>query len=135
MMKPSGEDEHSTSYELPEDMKWLGEIDGITVIEGIKNSNGVSTFISSVKLFYDTAERNAAVIEEACEKGDLKLYSTKLHALKSSATIIGAVKLSESAGKLEEAAKNEELETVRSETEKILAEYKGLKEKLAAIRK
>ncbi|MCR5118698.1 MAG: response regulator [Lachnospiraceae bacterium] len=134
MMKPSREAE-SGSFELPEDMKWLGEVEGITVIEGIKNSNGVSSFISSVRLFCDTAEKNAEVIKEACEKGDMRQYSGKVHALKSSATIIGATKLSELAGKLEAAAKEEDGDTVKKDTGKLLEEYAALKDKLAAIRK
>ena len=135
MMKPSGEDRESTSYELPEDMKWLGETEGITVIEGIKNAGGVSTFISSVKLFYDMLDHNAEVIEEACEKEDMRVYATKVHALKNSAGIIGATGLAEMAGKLEGAAKEEDKDAVKKGTVRLLEEYRGFKEKLKAIRK
>lgn len=135
MMKPSGEDKQSASYELPEEAKWLEEVEGITVIEGIKNSNGVATFISSVKLFHDTAAHNADVLEEACKNDDMKLVSIKLQSLKNSAGIIGASGLSKLAAKLGEAAKEEDAERVKKEIGKLLEQYRGLSDKLAAIRK
>ena len=134
MMKPTAVDEVSEPEELPKDMLWLTETEGINVPEGIKNSGGVSSYLFSLKLFLDTMDGNAEVIENAYKDKDIKLYTVKVHALKSSARIIGASGLSALAEKLEEAGNKEDMAFIDANTDKFLSDYRSYKEKLSRMK-
>ncbi|MCR5746879.1 MAG: response regulator [Lachnospiraceae bacterium] len=134
MMKPTEEDAVKESQALPEDMLWIKDIEGIAVDDGIKNAGGASSYIFSLKLFYDTLDENASVIENAYNENDIKLYTVKVHALKSSARIIGATELSKLSEKLEDAGNRKDMDFIRDNTGKLLSDYRGYKEKLARVK-
>lgn len=121
--------------ELPEDMLWLNDTEGISVEEGIKNSGGVSSFIFSLNMFLDTMDENAKVIEDAYGSGDIKLYTVKVHALKSSARIIGASELSALAQELENAGNAQDMDFINANTDKFMSDYRAYKEKLSRLKK
>ncbi len=139
MMKPQAADvsalhaEEGKDEELPEDMLWLNDVKGISVPEGIKNSGGVSSFVFSVKLFYDNLDDNAEVIENAYRDGDIRLYTVKVHALKSSLRIIGAQELSGRAQELEDAGNREDLDFIRENNEGFMSDYRAYKERLSRL--
>ena len=115
---------------LPEDKEWLNDTEGISVPDGIKFSGGVDGFLYSLKLFHDTIEDNSKVIKEAYDNKDIKLYTIKVHALKSSARIIGAAALSELAAKLEDAGNNEDIAFIDEKNPELLEIYTSYKDKL-----
>ncbi|MBO6137805.1 MAG: response regulator [Lachnospiraceae bacterium] len=138
MMKPGEADIASLPEEpeeLPEELKWVEEVEGVSVPEGIKNSGGVSSFIESLNMFYDTLEGNAKIIENAYEGGDIKLYTVKVHSLKSSARIIGAEALSKLCQELEDAGNNEDIEFIDANTQKLLNDYYAYKDRLSRLEK
>ena len=134
MMKPGADDAVEDMTEIPEDMLWLNETEGISVSDGIKYSGGISSFIFSINMFNDTIDNNAKVIEDAYNEGDIKLYTVKVHALKSSARIIGADELSKLAESLEDAGNREDMEFINANTGKLLADYRAYKEKLSRLK-
>lgn len=134
MMKPGADDAEEEMTELPEDMHWLNETEGIRVSDGIRYSGGVSSFLFSLNMFNDTIDNNAKVIEDAYNEGDIRLYTVKVHALKSSARIIGADELSKLAESLEDAGNKEDMEFIDANTEKLLADYREYKERLARLK-
>ncbi len=133
MMKPEKADVQSDLEELPDDMKWIEDVEGISVADGIRSSGGISSFISSVRLFYDTLDEGAGVIRNAYEENDVRLYTVKVHALKSSARIIGANELSAMCQKLEDAGNNNDSAFMKANTEKMLADYTSFKDKFKAL--
>ncbi len=133
MMKPEGADGKAEPETLPDGFSWVNNIEGISVPEGIRNSGGVSSFISSLKLFYDTLDENADVIDKAHEGKDLKLYTVKVHAMKSSARIIGADALSSLAQALEDAGNKENVEFIKNKHYEFMADLRSFKEKLSDI--
>jgi len=133
MMKPTEKDAVEQPDELPENMLWITETEGISLEEGVKNAGGISSFIFSLKLFLETIDDNSSVIEKAYQDEDIRLYTVKVHALKSSARIIGAKMLSQLAEKLEEAGNNEDKAFIRENNEKLLTDYRSYKEKLSRL--
>ncbi len=131
VMDVSEEEIDSQAMELPEEYKWLESIEGISTENGIKYSGGADGFIFATKMFYETIEENINVIEKAYKDKDLKFYTVKVHALKSSARIIGAEELSNQAKLLENAGKKGDLEYIRANTIKLLDTYMGYKSKLS----
>ena len=133
MQKPDKENIVQESAKLPEDKEWLSEIGEIDVSEGIKNSGGVEGFLFSLKMFADTFEENSSVLEDAYKNGDIKLYTIKVHALKSSARIIGAASLSTMAERLENAGNTGDQKYIDEHREELMTSYRSLKEKLSAL--
>ncbi|MCR5591201.1 MAG: response regulator [Lachnospiraceae bacterium] len=134
MMKPMKEDEVEDISEIPEDMQWIKETEGINVDEAIKNSGGISNFIYSLEMFLDTIEDNSKVIKDAYDSENIRLYTIKVHALKTSARIVGAMALSQLAEKLEEAGNHEDMEFIYANTDKLLSEYHEFTEKLERLK-
>ncbi len=135
MMKPTEKDVSYEPTELSEDLKWINEVEGLVVEDGIKSSGGIATYEGSIRNFYETIDHNSKIISDAYEQDDIRLYTVKVHALKTSARIVGANSLSLLAEKLEEAGKNNDLEFIKENTGKLLRDYRAFKEKLADLKK
>ncbi len=120
--------------EIPENLMWIYETEGVLVPEGIKNSGGISNYIFSLNLFLDTIDGNAKVIRDSYESGNIRLYTIKVHSLKSSARIIGAMELSKLAEELEDAGNSEDMDFINENTYKLLSMYEDFKEKLSGLR-
>ncbi|MCR4590640.1 MAG: response regulator, partial [Lachnospiraceae bacterium] len=133
LMKPEENDASSGEEKLPEEMNWLSETEGISVTEGIKFCGGADAFIKSIKTFNGTLTDNADTIEKAHEDGNIDLYTIKVHALKSSARIIGASVLSEKARLLEDAGKSGDTGFIDDNTAELLKLYREYKDKLKRL--
>ncbi len=118
---------------LPEELVWLYDVKGLSVDDGIKANAGVLNYIMSVKLFYETIDDNAEVIKNAYDNGDIKLFTIKVHALKSSARIVGALGLSDKCAKMEEAGNKEDLEYIESHKEDLFNTYAEFKTSLKQL--
>ncbi|MCR5791919.1 MAG: response regulator [Lachnospiraceae bacterium] len=114
--------------------EWLYDTEGVDVKLGIKYCGGSEEFIQSLHTFYDTLEENAEVIETTWKTKDMELYTIKVHALKSSARIIGAMELSQLAKELEDAGKENNVTFIDENTEKLLADYRSYLVKLQKLK-
>ncbi len=88
-----------------EEHKAYEDIEGIDAGAAIRNSGSEEAFLSVLKIFYDSIPSRMQEIGDCFAAGDWKNYTVKVHALKSSAKLVGAFDLSEKALKLEEAGK------------------------------
>lgn len=132
--KPASEQVQNEPQELPEYLQWVKEVDAIVLEDGIRNSGGIAVYEHSLVDFYDTIDMNADTIEKALNDNDIRLYTVKVHALKSSARIVGAMELSSLAEQLEEAGKKEDLTFINSNTPKLLSDYRRFKEILSRVK-
>ncbi len=133
MEKPSSDFVVEEITELPDNMLWVKETEGIDVDEGIANSGGVMNYVYALKLFLDTIDDNSRVIKDAYDAGNIRLYTIKVHALKSSARIIGAKELSQLCASLEDAGNREDKGFIDANTEKLLSDYAEYKVKLSRM--
>ena len=92
----------------------VNAIPGIDREVGIKNSGGEETFNTVLEVFYNTIHENHDDICAYYDKEDWKNYTVKVHALKSTALLIGATKLADEARDLELAGKKGDIEFIRS---------------------
>lgn len=120
--------------ELPEDILWLNDVEGIHVEDGIKIAGGVNEYVIAIKLFNDTIEDNSKAIENALKVDDIKLYTVKVHALKSSARIVGANDLAEKARLMEDAGKNGDYDYISANSDELIKIYREFKEKLSKLK-
>ncbi len=117
---------------LPE---WLAGIDSINTEAGILNCGSAEDYIMAVNLFYNYSQDNLEVIREFFNNRDWNNYNIKVHALKSSARMIGAEKLSAAAAKLEEASSEETMDEryIIENNEGLLSMYHDLREMLSPV--
>ncbi|WP_022760664.1 hybrid sensor histidine kinase/response regulator [Butyrivibrio sp. AD3002] len=134
MEKPTNDYVVEEITEMPETMQWIYSTEGIDVEEGIKNSGGIASYIFALELFLETIDGNSKALNDALENGNIRLYTIKIHALKSSARIIGAKALSELAFKLEEAGNKSDTDFIDENNDKFMVEYLAYKEKLAKLK-
>ena len=126
------EEESSDNPNLPD---WLNRIEEIDTQEGIKNSGSIEGYLSVLRVFHVTAASKADEIEDMYNNKDISSYTVKVHALKSSARIIGAKELSELAKELEAAGNEEDIDFINDNTGKLLKMYRDLDAKLSESEK
>ncbi|WP_051533416.1 hybrid sensor histidine kinase/response regulator [Anaerovibrio sp. RM50] len=129
--EPRAETENMT--ELPEMLNPLQGQDWIDVHTGIKNSGDIEAYLPLLQIFYESMEERAEEIEGFYEAGNIKDYTTKVHALKSSARLIGAMEFGEEAQRLENAGKANDLDYIQSHNETFMENYRSFKEPLAMV--
>ena len=110
----------------------LDDIDEISTAQGIKYCGSAKLYLDTLTYFANAAAKNAAEIENLWKAGDLEGTTIKVHALKSTARLIGAENLSGFAKRLEDAGKNNDSETVGAEIDSLLERYRSLGVKLSA---
>ncbi|MCR4611603.1 MAG: response regulator [Lachnospiraceae bacterium] len=119
---------------MPDNKMWLYDVEGLNVDEGIKNSGGVTNYIFSLKMFLDMIDENTEVISKSYVENNIRMYTIKVHALKSNARIIGAEKLSELAEKLEIAGNEHDKKFIDDNNQKLLVEYVAYKHRLSRLK-
>lgn len=112
---------------------YLKEIEGISVSDGLNFCGTQKAFLKFLNTFYGNIDTKSDEIEDAYNKGDLGFYTTKVHALKSTARIIGAFELSELALMLEEAGRAGDEKCIDDNTCKLLELFRSYKDKLAIL--
>lgn len=135
MLIPDKDEAVDKTEEMPEDMMWLYDVHNLDVEEGIKNSGGVANYIYSINMFYDAIDENSAVLKTALEGDNIRLYTIKVHALKSNARIIGAGELSKKAEKLEEAGNKEDVSFIKDNHSELAAQLLSYKDSLKMLKK
>ncbi len=125
--------EEDTETEDTTALKEFENVEGISVAAAVKNCGSAEAFYKAIKTFYDTLTEKADEIEKAYNEEDWEFYTIKVHALKSSARIIGAAELSETAERMENAGKSNRIEDIRKETEALLKLYRSYTEKLSML--
>ncbi len=126
------EDETRDEEPLPE---WLTDLDEVNINAGVLNCGSNRDYMTALKLFYNNSQDNMEDIRGFFDSKDWKNYNIKVHALKSSARLIGAEELSAAAEKLEaasvEGTKDEGY--IEGNTGKLLSMYHQLQEVLIPI--
>ena len=100
---------------------------------GITNVGSIEGYLSVVKVFYQSLYTKADEIERLYREKDWKNYTIKVHALKSSARIIGANELSSLAEALENAGNGNNLAFIDENTPELLEKYRALGEKFSLL--
>ncbi|MCR5088795.1 MAG: response regulator, partial [Oscillospiraceae bacterium] len=126
-------DEPLPSQDIPAILSPLLIWDGFDLSAGIRNSGDAEAYLSLLRLFYESLDRNASELGESFAAGDWHNYAIRIHALKSSVRLIGAEALGEKAQRLETAAREGDTETVRSRHAGFMTEYLSLRSPLSEI--
>lgn len=130
------------SSDSADDELALYESRGIDINAGIQNSGSAEILLKVINGFRESIDDSADTIEKELNDGDIKNYTVHVHALKSSARLIGAMRLSSMALNLEKTGydyldaekegdgdeSEEILSKIRELTPELLTYYRSFKE-------
>ncbi|MDR1874755.1 MAG: response regulator [Synergistaceae bacterium] len=115
----------------PVDFFGLLDVPGLSVEEGLNNSGGsVAAYLDILAVFCMDANEKVQQIEQCVEQGDLGLYMTLVHALKSASRSIGAMEFGDFAARMEEASRAGDAEAVARETGAFLSGLCALRDSI-----
>ena len=105
-------------------------IDGVDVLEGIKNSGSEKLFYELLGDFYKLIDMKSAKLEKCLEDNLIKDYTIEVHALKNTARMIGAMELSKMSYELEILGKDNDIEQIQAKSPDHIELYRSYKNKL-----
>ncbi|MCR5595458.1 MAG: response regulator [Lachnospiraceae bacterium] len=114
-------------------LKTYSEIDGIDAKAALANCMNEEILKEAVGDFMVALKTGPDQIEQLWKEENLREYTIKVHALKSSARLIGALGLSELAANLEKAGDAEDKEIINKDTPKLLSDYRDYATKLSVL--
>ncbi len=113
--------------------KWYENLENIDGAAAIQNSGSEDAFKTVLKIFYDSIPEKSKEIEGFYEAKDWSNYTIKVHALKSSAKLIGALDLSSRAQLLEDAGKESNTDYINANHSSFMEDYKKYTEILGTV--
>ncbi|MCR4792913.1 MAG: response regulator [Lachnospiraceae bacterium] len=120
-----------TADDLAEEFAELDSYPWIDVRAGIAASGSPDAYIPLLRIFHDSMDTKAEELERFYTEKDFKNYTIKVHALKSSARIIGALDFAEEAQKLENAGKSDDEDYIRKNHGPFIDEFRTFKAPIA----
>ena len=129
---PQTVNEPSAVEEADESAKYKN-IPGIDYEAAVTNCGTEDTFVQALEIFYNSLDKKADEIEGFEREKDIKNYTIKVHALKSAARLVGALKLSEDAKYLEACGDKNDVAEIEAKTPALLAQYRGYKPLLEKV--
>jgi DegV family protein with EDD domain len=128
------EDALSEEEKEPEkEPKWYDSISGIDGEVALKNSGSEDAFRTVLEIFYKSIDNKAEELDKYYSEEDYQNYTIKIHALKSSCKLIGAVETSDKAFALEMAGKEGNTDYIRENHSAFIGEYLSYKKALDPI--
>ena len=106
---------------------------GLEPHKGVEHCGSVAAYMDALKVFAQSIESNADEIQRYYDAGDWQNYTTKVHALKSTARVIGAMELSEKARRLEDAGNNCYCNEIEAGTAPLLDLYRSYAASLSML--
>ncbi len=107
----------------------LKTLRGINLAKAIEYSGGEEVLYDVIKIFNASINEKANLIEKYYNEGNIKEYTVLVHALKSSARLIGAETLSTDAAYLEACGNKNDVEEIEANTPALLSLYRSYLEK------
>ena len=106
--------------EIPD---YLLELEKVDAKEGLKNCGSVDSYLSILKVYYESAEMTRDNIESAYADKNIKDYTSYVHSLKSTSRTIGATELSKLSEMLEKAGNDHDADTIEEYHNELLNLY------------
>lgn len=113
-----------------EAVKEFSCIEGIDAAIALTNCGSPEVLRDALKDFYDAIPSKSFNIENLWHEKKIRDYTVLVHALKSSARLIGAMQLSKAAAHLEQCGDDGNLADIDALTPELLATYKSYRDKL-----
>jgi len=127
------EDSAGAEADTEDDMADLKGLQGVDLSEALRNCGDAETLRGIIREFRTVIPEKADRIEQLYEQRDYENYTIEVHALKSSARLIGAMDLSAQAAHLEACGNEKNEKEICEKTSALLSLYRSYIDGLAAI--
>ncbi len=105
----------------------------VDVMSGLNNNGTLEDYKKILRLFYRSVETRKSELEKYFEDGDYANYTIKVHALKSTSRLIGAMQLGDMAQELENAGKRNDRDYIAEHQNEFMEKYLALSEILSDL--
>ncbi|MBQ7678632.1 MAG: response regulator [Butyrivibrio sp.] len=122
------------SEEQTEEQRTIPEIEGIDHMKALQHCGSEAVLEKIMRQFYGLIPGKTEEIQSYWEIGDYNNFGIQVHALKSSARLIGASELSKEAEMLEHAANEHDRYYIDEHAGEFLEHYRGFYDKLSFLR-
>jgi len=130
---PEGYPEEEPEAAGSSEAAWYEKLEGIDGKTAIKNSGSEDAFKMVLKIFYDSIWDKYDELDRSYSAGDWKNYTIKIHALKSSSRLVGAMKLGDEAESLEMAGKEGDVSYIKEHHTATMERFLKYKEILEEV--
>ncbi len=113
---------------------WLCSLKEIDVQTGLTYCGDAEIYISVLTTFLEDAVRTAENIRIDLKNNNIKDFTTRIHALKSSSRTIGALRLSALAKKMEDAGNDEDMNYIKENIDILMSLYGEIVTSISAIK-
>ena len=104
---------------------------GLDIDAGIKNSGSAEAYLPLLQLFSASLDEKIEELDLLCREDDVRGYTIKIHAMKSSARMFGAMELGEEAQLLEQAGGDGDWALILERHEAYLQKLRALRDRLS----
>ena len=115
------------------DKCWYEKIPGINSGHGMEYSGDEDIYYTVMEAFYESIDEKSDELDGYFERSEWENYTIKVHALKSSARLVGADELADGAQALEAAAKENDVEYIKANHSGVMKDFRAFKEPLAVV--
>lgn len=133
VLQEASEQSQEEQHERTALEEFYAHTEGLSYQEAIKNCATEAILTKTLQQFWNSINNNLRDIESFWKNDDIKNYTIKVHALKSSARLIGAMELSKQAAYLEECGNNNDTASIADFTPDLLANYRACQTKLSPL--
>ncbi len=108
--------------------EWYESVPGLDAAAALKNSGSEAALLSVLKMYYDSFDMKYGEIQGYYDEGDWSNYTIKVHALKSSSRLVGALELGDAAEALEKAGKASDIEYITAHHNEMMDSYRAIRD-------
>lgn len=125
-----GTDAQESDVTLPD---WLNDITEIDTASGLRHCGTAETYLGTLTTYAETVTAAADEAESLLKSGDIKNATVKIHALKSTSRVIGAMELGALAEELEAAGNAGDTDDLNERSGELFYRCRALGEKLSPL--
>ena len=117
------EEEQRILKEISNLPDWVSAINGLDTHSGIEHCKTSEDFIDTLSVFVHSISAKSEDIRQFARESNWKMYTLRVHSLKSMSQLIGANSLADIAEELEYAGRHEDTAVIAARTPELLKEY------------
>ncbi|WP_051688720.1 response regulator [Butyrivibrio sp. AE2032] len=113
--------------------EFMYQIEGLDVDGAVGRLGSEEIYLETAKTYQETVDKTASDIEKYWEKKNIPNLTTKVHAIKSTSRIIGAMELGDFAEVMEDAGRNNDESFLSKNIQTLLNDYRKLGKNLESL--
>ena len=121
------------SKENSDILEKLLSIKEISIDEALRNCGSEEVLISTIKQYYSSIDKKALELQQYFESKDWNNYGIKVHALKSTSRLVGALELSKLAEHLENSTNINDINEINNKHKFLIDSFLALKNQLKPL--